>query len=370
MNAFCILFTDTYEYQNHGMKTLSANRTLASVPFGGRYRLIDFMLSSLVSSSVSDIGIITKSMYGSLMDHVGGGKNWDLDRKNGGMKILTPFASETIFYSDNQFEIMRSVYGYIADKLQEYCIIADGNLVCNLDFRDMVSHHLQTGADLTVLTKNKCPRAGEVELSVDEQFTVQRARLHATASKTLCKTVLNVFVLHKSLLMNLVEWGVGYGWKNFGKDVLTKKYGQMRVCAYDVPGYCAVIDSTSAYMQANMDILTPTVRNEIFQKDRPILTRIKDSVPTGYGEFAKISNSLIADGCRIDGKVENSLIFRNVTVEKGACVKNSVIMQNTIVEQGANLGHVILDKNVRIGADKTLYGCAALPFLVNKGKMI
>ncbi len=370
MNAFCILFTDTYDNGNSKINELSNPRTLASIPFGGRYRLIDFMLSSLVGAQVGDIGIITKSKYGSLMDHVGWGKDWDLNRKNGGLKILTPFATDSIQYTDNQFDILRSIHGYIDSTLEEYCIIADANLVINLDFNKVFEAHQKNDADITVLCRNAVPQTGDIELQLEDGGKVSDVLIH-TAPACGEKTVaLNIFILKKSLLRELIDWGVTYGWKTFGKDVITKKFTELKIYGYRHAGYCTLIDSLEVYLRSNLEMLNSEIRNEIFNDEQPVLTRIKDTVPTKYGDDACVKNSYIADGCVIDGNVENSIIFRNVKIEKGARIQNSVVMQNTIIEENTSLNSVISDKNVRITSNKSLSGCDTLPVVINKGKTV
>ncbi len=369
MNAFCILFTDTYENNDGKIRELSSARTLASIPFGGRYRLVDFMLSSLVGAGVGDIGVITKSKYGSLVDHLGWGKDWDLNRKNGGLKILTPFASDAVFSGDNQFDILRSVNGYIESMLEEYCIIADANMVVNLDFKAIFDAHQKSNADITILCRESVPKAGDITLCMADGV-VQDVLVHTTESDALAVVALNILILKKSLLRELIDWGVTYGWKSFGKDVITKKFRELRICGYQHTGYCKLIDSLEVYLKASLEMLNSEKRNEIFKGTQPILTRVKDSVPTKYGDHAHVKNSYIADGCVIDGAVENSIIFRSVRIEKGAQVKNSVIMQNTIVEENAVLSGVISDKNVRITMGKTLSGCDTLPLVIQKGKFV
>lgn len=370
MNAFCVLFTDTYDNIDNKISELANRRTLASIPFGARYRLIDFMLSALVSASVSDIGIITKNKYGSLMDHLGGGKNWDLDRKNGGLKILTPFATEAIAISDNQFDILRSVHGYIDSMLEEYCVIADANLVVNLDFKHMFTYHQEHNADITVLCRDAAERPGDVGLKLDKTNKVEDIFIHTGGSDAETTVAMNVFFMKKTLLCELIDWGITYGFKTFGKDVISQKFKELNIVGYKHDGYCELIDSLEVYMKASLDILDRDIRKDIFRPERPILTRIKDSVPTKYGNNAAVSNSYIADGCVINGRVENSVIFRDVKVEKGACIKNSVVMQNSIVEENASLNWAIADKNVRVRENKTLSGCDTLPLVMNKGKII
>ena len=370
MNAFCILFTDSYENHDNKISEISNKRTLASLPFGARYRLIDFMLSSLVGASINDIGIITKSNYGSLMDHLGSGKNWDLDRKNGGLKILTPFATETIALSNNQFDILRSVRGYIDSVLEEYCIIADANMVVSLDFERMLAYHKASAADITVLCRNAIEKTGDIELKLSENGKVEDIMMHTGGSDVEKTLAANVFLLKKTLLCQLIDAGVTYGWSDFKNDMISKNFRSLNIYGYKHEGYCELIDSLEVYMKASMDVLDRNIRAELFNPHQPVLTRIKDSVPTKYGDNALVANSYIADGCVINGRVENSIIFRNVKVEKGACIKNSIIMQNSIIEENSSLNYVIADKNTRIRENKTLSGCDTLPLVINKGKIV
>lgn len=370
MNAFCILFTDVYDNSDSKLNELSNTRTLASIPFGGRYRLIDFMLSSLVGAQVGDIGIIVKSKYGSLMDHVGWGKDWDLNRKNGGLKILTPFATDSVPYSDNQFDILKSIHGYIDSRAEEYCIIADSNVVINLDFNKMLEEHQANHADMTVFCRTAEPKSGDIELHLENSGKIEDVLVH-TADETCKKTVaLNIFILKKSLLRELIDWGVTYGWTTFGKDVIAKKFRELKIFGYQHHGYCKLMNSLDVYLHANLEMLNSEIRKEIFNGERPILTRIKDSVPTKYGDNANVKNSYIADGCVINGTVENSIVFRNVKIEKGAHIQNSIIMQNSIVESNSSLTCVIADKNVRITGNKNLSGCNTLPIVIDKNKIV
>ena len=370
MDAFCILFTDTYDSTENKLNELSGMRTLASIPFGARYRLIDFMLSSLVRASVRNIGIITKRKYGSLMDHLGWGKDWDLDRKNGGLKILTPFATTDFSYNDNQFEILKSVHGYIDSMLPEYCVIASANMVANIDFNEMFEEHLKSGADLSVLCTKCRPADSDTELTLDETGMVTKAIIHTSPKDEETYVAKDIFIMEKSLLYALIDHGVSYGWRTFKKDVIAKKFEDLNIHAYEHKGYLKIIDSTEGYLSANMDMLEKSTRKEIFNSDQPILTRTKDSVPTKYGDNARVCNCYVADGCVIDGDIENSIIFRNVKISAGAKISNSIVMQNSVIEAGAHIDYVIVDKNAKITEYKEIKGDKALPVVVNKGKTV
>ncbi len=370
MNAFCILFTDAYNSRGTGLGELSGKRTVASVPFGARYRLIDFMLSSLVGASVHNIGIITKSKYGSLMDHLGWGKDWDLDRKNGGLKILTPFATTDFSYNDNQFEILKSVHGYIDSMLPEYCVIASADMVANIDFNKMFEEHISSGADITVLCTKGVPADSDTELTLDETGKVTRAIIHTTPNNEEKYIAKDIFIMEKSLLYALIDHGVSYGWRTFKKDVIAKKFNELNIHAYYHSGYLKIMEDLEGYLSSNLDMLKKDVRREIFASHQPILTRTKDSVPTKYGDNAKVKNCYVADGCVIDGEVTNSIIFRNVKVAAGAKISNSVVMQNSVIEADSTLDYVIVDKNATITQSQEIKGTKTLPVVVNKGKTV
>ena len=370
MDTFCVLFTDTYDKDESTLVELSQHRTLASVPFGGRYRLIDFMLSSLVGASVTNIGIITKSKYGSLIDHLGWGKDWDLDRKNGGLKILTPFATAGFSSDNNQFEILKSVNAYIESVNQEYVIIANTNMVANIDFNEFLSFHKKSDADITVLSTKRVANDTDPELTLDKNQKVLNAIIKSSPEESEKLIAEDVFVMRKSMLCELIDLGATYGWRTIKKDILAKKFSYLNIYAYVHSGYFKKIDDLSVYLSSNMDMLKKEIKDEIFKKEQPILTRTKDSVPTKYGDNASVKNCFVADGCLIDGKISNSVIFRNVKIEAGATIKNSVIMQNSRIESNASLNNAVVDKNAFVTSYKKLHGELTQPIVVKKGKIV
>ena len=369
MNAFSILFSDTFNYDRIG--ELTKNRNLASVPFGGRYRLVDFVLSSLVKARVPNVGVITRNNYSSLVDHLGSGKDWDLDRKNGGLKILTPFANNLgNSYSKNKFEALNSIKTYIRHNLPEYAILADTNIVCNIDFKKMIEYHKETNADVVCLYKKRDVYEGSTSIQVDEKGQICGSRYHGIANSEQDNFVLKVYVMKKSFLLDLIDTGITYGWEEFNRDFITKQFSTYRIFAMKQTGYCKVLRNINDYYQANMDLLNPEIRREIFQSDTHILTKIKDSVPTMYGSYSTIKNSLIADGCKIDGTVENCVIFRGVHIKKGAVVKNSIIMQGAEISENCQITNVIADKNMTLNEGVVLTGSETFPFIISKNTKI
>ena len=262
--AICILFSESY---GASPNELAAERTLATVPFAGRYRLIDFVLSSLVKARIYDIGVITKEHYGSLMDHVGWGKDWDLDRKRGGLQILTPFtkAESAGTRNHSKVEALLSVKRYIEKVDQEYIILADTNMVMNIDFKSLLNYHIDNEADITLLYQTKvCPSHTGLVVETDSSGRVEDAYYSTIQHTEPQNTVFGVYVLSKSLLLSLLDRAYTFGWTNLERDFITKNIGKMKVYAFAHQGFSAVVNTVSDYYDASMKVLDPEVRRELF----------------------------------------------------------------------------------------------------------
>ncbi len=368
MNAFCILFANTYE--DNEISELTRLRTPASIPFGGRYRLVDFVLSSLVKASVRDVGIITNNKYASLVDHVGMGSAWDLNRKYGGLKVLPPYRNGIVSDHGSFFKSLYDIKGYVESMLQEYCVIGNTNVVGNIDFADILSEHKKNDADITVVYRKTAARKGDMEIRCDADGKVDYALLNTADTDEIKPITMKFYLMKKDLILKLIDAGATYGWESFDIDVIAKQREDLRIFGYEHTGYCAVIRTLEEFYSANMEMLNPAIQKELFRSDYNILTRVKDSVPTVYGENNKVKNSFVADGCNIDGIVENSIIFRDVKIAAGAVIKDCIIMQGTEVASGAKLDCVITDKDVKIGNDVVLTGNPKAPFVITKGKNV
>lgn len=368
MNAFCILFSDSFE--EDAVSVLTKKRTVGSLPFGGRYRLIDFMLSNLVHASVPEVAVVARKHYSSLADHLGTGKDWDLSRKNGGLKLLTPFMSESGYHYQNPFEALSSFHTYLTRLLPEYAIVADANLVCTVDLREVLQRHIESGADLTVMCSEDRPRRDDTEVSVGEDGIICDARCHTGNKDETALLLRKIFIMNKSVLLDLVNQGTTYGWSGLSRDYIAKKFSNKRFYAYRYQGYFSAIRTLQDYYCTSMDLLNANVRRELFDSSTHILTKIKDTVPTMYGEHGRVANSLIADGCRIDGMVENSILFRDVRIGKGVVVRNSIVMQGCILEGDSTLSNVILDKDVKVTTGHSFNGGESYPFVVEKNSVI
>lgn len=377
MSAAGIIFSNIHDAN---IPELTRNRTMASVPFGCRYRLIDFMLSNMVNSNINNVSVITHYNYQSLMDHIGSGKDWDLARRSGGIKILPPFI--TAYANNNnslystRLEALKNVYNSISKITDDYVVLSDCDVICNIDLKDMIKNHTESGADITIavkrvkLTKEKAKINVIIDSNEDGRITDFKAGL--TNFEGEADINLNIMVMHRQYLQDIVLDAIAHNYDSLTKDVLLKNVERRVYRTYRYDGYFACISSSQDYYTSSMELINDgSVRAQLFGvKNRPIYTKVRNSAPTYYSPEAKVKNSLIADGCQIFGEVENSIIFRGTKIGKGTVVKNCILFQDTFTGENVTLNCVIADKNVVIRDNKNLSGDETLPFYLAKGKMI
>ncbi len=354
------------------MRELTEIRSLASIPFGCRYRLIDFPLSNLVNSGVTNVGILLENKYRSLMDHIGPGKVWDLDRKRDGLFILPPAQ----VYGDNRFykgdiENFYSNIDYIHRSSQDYVIISTPYMVCNLDYREIVKAHKESGADITLVYKQMPTLEDKSTCSIlktDKNNRVTELKVNSDL-KNYDKVSLNKFVMKKELLLEIIDECVSMGRWDFIKDGIIGNLDRLNIHGYPFSGALGIINSIKSYYKFNLKLLNPEIWKDIFMT-KTIYTKSKDEPPTQFTAVSKVKNVLAANGCIVKGHVENSLLFRGVKIEKGAVVKNSILMQKSTVGQNSRLNNVILDKNVVITPEKVLRGEENFPTIIKKNVVI
>ena len=370
MKAVGIIFSNIHDAN---VPELARIRTLGSIPFAGRYRLIDFPLSNMVNSGINTVGIITKSNYQSLMDHVGSGKDWDLARKDGGVIILPPYGdTESSSLYTSRLEALKGITNFLFRADEEYVVMTDCDAISRLNYREVIEYHIRNHADITLVYKKL--NEDEYPAENSSTFTIDNGRIVDVNYKGkkpsgVANVFTNVYVMKKSLLQNIVMDSISHNKRYFMADVIASNLKSMKIYGFEHTGFYAGITSLQAYYDSNMQMLNTEIRDEVFG-DRSVFTKIRDSAPTKYGKSAIVKNSMIADGCVIEGEVENSIIFRNVKVARGAVVKNSIVMQNTVLGENCSLNCIIADKNVVIRDRKVLSGSENHPFYIGKGIMI
>lgn len=353
------------------MGSLTANRCLATVPFGGRYRLIDFVLSSMVNSGIPNVAVFAHTKFRSLMDHLGSGSNWDLHRKKSGLFVLPPaLEDQTDFGKGDLYHFYRN-RDYFAHSPLEYVVISRSHMVTNVDFAKALEHHRGTGADITVVCK-RCEE-GVPGLArrarIDEAGRIVEMQDHfgRLASDVIS---MEMYILSKDILLELVETSLAQGRDDFVRHAILPRLNQLHVNAYMHEGVLGVVNNITAYYRHSMELLQPEVWRELFFRPGVIYTKVKDEPPTHYRSGANVTNSLIANGCDIEGTVFNSILFRGVKVAKWAVVRNSIVMQNGIIRENGSLENCILDKEVEIRPMQQLRGAPDMPFLAVKRKII
>ena len=367
-NVLGLIFSNMHEEQLHD---LTENRTMGSVPFGGRYCLIDFPLSNMVNSGINKVGVITKRNFQSLMDHLGSGKSWDLSRKREGLFILPPFDAEP-FSPNDRIELLSSAQSFLQNSREEFVLITDSNVVCNIDYADVLSQHIQDKADITIVCRCGKPPAEFADPAVYTVAPDNRVcdMLINPGNKGECCYGLNMMLIRRELLIRLITDCVSRNMTNFKRDLLQRNVGNYRIYAYDFKGFAKVICSEIAYFDANMALMLPDVRAQLFDQRRPIYTKVHDNMPARYGLGSSVSNSIVSDGCVIEGEVVNSVLFRGVHVDKGTRVHNCVLLQDPAVGCDCRLSYVIADKNVLIKNERNLLGFESYPMYIAKGSVV
>ncbi len=377
MSAIGIIFSNIHD---NNIPELTTRRTVASIPFACRYRFIDFALSNMVNSNIYNISVITHYNYHSLMDHIGSGKDWDLARRSGGIKILPPyitaFSNNVNSLYTSRLEALKSVNYSISRITSDYVVLSDCDVICNVDFNDMIEYHKKSGADMTFAVKNIAltkENAKSYNLMIsDDSGRINDVLCYPMDFEGNADVDLNMIVVNTSYLRQLVTDAIAHSYTSMSRDIIAKNCKKHNYRVYRYDGYFACISSFTDYYHQSMELISNSAaRDAIFNvKNRPVYTKVRNSTPTYYSEKSTVKNSMVADGCYIEGTVENSIIFRGVKIGRNATVKNSVIMQDTVIGDGAFLNCVITDKNAMIRDNQMLCGADTQPFYVAKGKLI
>ena len=357
------------------LRELTVTRAIAAMPVAGRYRVIDFLVSSMVNGGMKNIGIITQKNYHSLMDHLGSGKEWDLHGKNNGLHILPPFLTrENVGLYPGLLDALRSNNNFLIRSKQEILVLSNSSIIYNAHLDELVQYYRDTGADITLLyTKDPSMKRDEygTYLAVDKSGNVTDMEVEPT-HPGYDNTFMQVLVIKRELLRDLVDKAVSHGLHSLDKDIILRlvQDRSAKINAYEYKGECWLIDSVQSYFRFNMDILDTKMRKGLFREDLPVFTKVRDEMPACYGDNATIINSLVADGCQIDGIVENSVLFRGVKIAADAHIKNCIIMQDGQVHEGAYIENCILDKQAVIKRNSRLIGPDAYPIVIGKDVVI
>lgn len=360
------------------LRELTDHRTVSAVQFGGRYRVVDFMLSNMVNSGIYRVGILMKDKYQSLIDHIGSAKDWDLSRKNAGVTLLPPYS-----YSKKASPLVTGEYrgkidalagavDYLQKNRADYVVIADGDVIANVPLDDVVEQHRKSGNDVTMVVTKRGSKVSQfaTNCELSRRREVVDIRVGDTNDGKCRYEAMGVYVMSRAYLIHLISDCVAHNCIHFEREMLTRALVDDKVGGYVFNEYAVKIFDAKDYYQASMDVLDKDIRDELFLRSRPIFTRIYDEAPAYYGDKADVQDSLIADGCHIEGKVRNSILFRDVVVEKDAEIKNSIIMENGRILSGASLDYIVADRGVTVREGRTMMGHENYPVVIGKSAVI
>lgn len=368
-NALALIFSNS---NDEALPELTEYRSMGSVPFGGRYRIIDFHLSNLVNAGVGKVGIIPRSNYRSLMDHIGSGKPWDLDRKQGGLSFLPPFIAGGGGAYKGHIEAVLNVSDYLKKSHEEYVILCDADVVCNIDIADMLEKHIKSGADVTAAYKRGAlPKYHKPHtvLELDGEG-VAKEILVSVDTGAECNYCIGLMIFRREQLVELSIKAMERGYTSIGRGVLQANSDSLKIVGYKVDSFAMTIDGIKAYADANMAVLTTDVRRDLFNAKRPIYTKTRDDMPAKYGLDSSVKNSLIGDGCIIEGSVENCILFRGVKVGKNSHLRDCIVMQSCVIGEDCDIQYVTADKDVTVSAGTQLRGAKDCHYIIKKGTKI
>lgn len=377
-DALGIIFPNSYDNQ---VPELVSERLMASIPFASRYRMIDFLLSSMVNCGIDNISVIVRKNYRSLMRHLGSGREWDLTRKHGGLNIVPPFAEKTVKVYNGRVEALASILEFLKIQKEKYVVISDANIVANFDFNAMIDAHVASGADVTIAYKKEEIPYGfmnlQPALTTDLYYTLNLdgdsgrvAQIKTNPKEHGPQNFsMNIYLIDRELLIEQISNAYAHGFSYFERDILAPQLEQLKVYGYEYTGYTARISDKNSYFNENMRLLQDENLSALFDRS-PIYTRVRDDNPTRYIGRSRARNSMVADGCVIEGEIENCVLFRGVKVGRGSVVKNCILMQDTTIMGNVEMEYVITDKEVTISTGKELKGNDTFPIFVPAYKEI
>lgn len=366
-----IIFSEMY---SDALNSFTQDRNMAAIPFGGRYRLVDFALSNMVNSGILNVGVLVKQHYHSLMDHLSNSQEWDLNRKNGGLQLLPPFATQdgNTSGSRGKLDELRNALDYLETiSTTPYVLLADAYVLCNIDYRTALEDHIASGCDITMLATKESGDSTINFASVMKADAGHRVTAYALdcPAKPGDYASMGHMIISREFLINVIRDYTSRGIYDLLRDFIQHEFnrGRLSINLYQVDDVVLRIRDVNEYFSSSLSIIDSEVGTPLFRGDRPIFTRVTDEVPAYYGMECEVSGSVIADGCMIEGRVENCVLSRSVKIGKGAVVKNCVIMQGSVVGEGASLENVVVDKWVNITGGAQLKGLASNPVVIRKG---
>ena len=370
MNVMGIIFAN-----DGSLGALTNNRTMASLPFGGRYRHVDFALSNLAAAGIQHIGIVSRHHFQSLMNHVGAGEEWGLELEEGGLEYLTPYSMSATDTYRGKLDSLHSVMGFLEfGQEDEYVVMTDSAILSNIDLQYVLKNHIESGKDITVVTKTGIAdgrKQLDLALKLDEKGEVADIAVDYVASPDYLASM-DIFVVSKKWLVEQIKEHIARNLFHMDRDLVLglwqKGHLTINVCQFQ--GVAMYNETVEEYFRNSMSLIDCKTRHDLFGFNHPVFTKVRDRVPTYYGESCNVENCVVADGCMLEGAAKQSILFRNVTICEGACVEDCIIMNDTIVGEGAQLRYVILDKDITVRPGAKLFGTPQNPIVIKRGDTV
>ena len=369
MKVMGLIFTN-----DASLGELTNKRTMASLPFGGRYRQVDFALSNLTCAGIRHVGIISRHNYQSLMNHIGDGEEWGLELEQGGLEFLTPYATSVTDNYRGKLESLHTAMDSLRYPVDDYVVMTDSAVLCNIDLNKVIAAHIASGKDVTVVTKAGIANGAkqlDLALKLDEKGEVADMAVDYEAPADYVASM-DIFVLNKQFLLDKTEELIARNYYHMDRDLVLGGWqkGEVSVNVYPFEGVALFNESVAEYFANSLALINKEVRADLFGANHPVYTKVRDRVPSYYGEDCEIEDCLVADGCMLEGEAEHSVLFRQVTICEGAEVEDCVIMNDSTVGAGAELKYVILDKDVTVRPGAKLIGTPNAPIIIKRGEVV
>ena len=369
MNVMGIIFANDAK-----LGALTDMRTMASLPYGGRYRQADFALSNLASAGVRHVGLITRQNYQSLINHVGSGEEWGLELEEGGLEYITPYAASTVDNYRGKLESIYTALPILEKGDEDLVVMIDAAVLCNIDLKKVLRAHVESGRDITVVAKaGICNGKRQLDLAVklDADGEIADLAVDYCAPKDYLAGM-DIYVLSKSWLMAQVREHIAHNLYHMDRDLVLNLWqkGAVTVNVYPFDGVALFTETVEEYFQNSLALIQKEVRHDLFVGNHPVYTKVRDRVPSYYGEEASVDNCLVADGCMLEGSARDSILFRQVSIKPGTKIENCLIMNDTVVGENCELKYVILDKDVSVQAGTRLIGTPTKPIIIKRGEKI
>ena len=370
MNVLGIIFAN-----DANLDALTSKRTMASIPFGGRYRQVDFALSNLTCAGIRHIALISRSNYQSLMNHIGSGEEWGLELGQGGLEFLTPYSMSTTDSYRGKLESLYSALAFMEwSKDDEYVVMTDTAILNNIDIQKVLDSHIASGRDVTIVTKSGIAdgsRQLDLAIKLNEKGDVSDIAVDYAAPANYVASM-DIFVMSKEWLIHQVKEHIARNRYHMDRDLILGLWqaGQLSINVYPFDGVALYNESVDDYFHNSLTLVNADVRRGLFDGAHPIYTKVRDRVPCYYGDDCSIRNCIVADGCMLEGNATNSVLFRQVTIAPGATVENCVIMNDSVVGENSQLQYVILDKDVVVRPNSKLIGSPIAPIVIKRGEIV